>query len=1160
MKPLETYLRELHDVRSYGVAVKETSYYGKLEMLLNEVGKTLKPRVRCIINIKSQGAGIPDGGLFTPDQVLDDTNAQLKNGPLPARGAVEVKGTGDEVREIAHSDQVAKYLGRYGQVLVTNYRHFLLVRRGPDGEIIELEEYSLAESEADFWAAARNPHKGAEEHGERFVEYLKRAMLYAAPLTQPRDVAWFLASYAREARMRVEKRGDLPALSQVRSALEQALGLRFEGKKGGHFFQSTLVQTLFYGIFSAWVLWSKQHSPTSSERFNWHDAAYSLKVPMIRTLFEQVAMRSRLEPLGLTEVLDWTGDALNRVDRAAFFDNFDEEGAVQYFYEPFLEAFDPDLRKQLGVWYTPPEVVRYMVERVDTVLREELGLADGLADPSVYVLDPCTGTGSFPLEVLKRIEKTLREKGEDALVAHDLKKAAMERVFGFEILPAPFVVAHLQLGLLLQNLGAPLSDEGHERAGVYLTNALTGWDPSKEPKQHLLFPELEEERDAAEGVKRFKPVLVVLGNPPYNAFAGVSPDEEQGLAEAYKQGLISEWGIKKFNLDDLYVRFFRLAERRIVHKTGKGVVCYISNFSYLTAASFVVMRQRFLDGFDKLWFDSLNGDSRETGKLTPQGEPDPSVFSTPYNREGIRVGTTVGLMVRKERSEAKPTVRFRDFWGINKRADLLESLKEPDRDTSYETANPKESNRYSLRPSEASTEYLSWPKLTELCAMKSDGLFEKRGGALIDIDRHGLEKRMRAYYDATVNWETLTELRTGLTKDAAGFDAKKVRSKVQAAERYLPEHIRRYAVRPFDIRWCHFSSVSPLWNRSRPALWEQYWHGNKFLVSRMKASKAAKGSPMYFSSALIDGQIISVNPSAIPMYLYTSPARKRGSIAQDGFFSDERDVAPLANLSPEARAYVSRLHITDPDVDAETVSLLWMHALAIGYSPSYLTENADGIQQDWPRIPLPDSRVALVASAELGRQVAALLDNHAPVAGVTSGTLRPELRSIAMISREGGGALNPDAGDLALTVGWGHKSKAGVVMPGRGKIVEREYTTSERESVEQGAAEQGLTVEEAFARLGETTFDIYLNGVAYWRNVPARVWDYTIGGYQVMKKWLSYRESGVLGRALTASEVREVADMARRLAAILLLEPYLDANYTAVKEAFYNWPEPEKRP
>src|SRR5213080_5327299 len=197
---------------------------------------------------------------------------------------------------------------------------------------------------------------------------------------------------------------------------------------------------MFYGVFSAWVLWHKE-KPLRKNDFDWKSAAWTLHVPMIKALFEQVATPTKLGPLGLVEVLDWTAAALNRVDRAAFFERFVESHAVQYFYEPFLEAFDPELRKQLGVWYTPPEIVQYMVARVDTVLREELHIAAGLADPRVYVLDPCCGTGAYLVEVLKRIAATLQEKGGDALLSSDLKRAALERVFGFEILPAPFVVA-----------------------------------------------------------------------------------------------------------------------------------------------------------------------------------------------------------------------------------------------------------------------------------------------------------------------------------------------------------------------------------------------------------------------------------------------------------------------------------------------------------------------------------------------------------------------------------------------------------------------------------------------------------------------------------------------------------------------------------------------
>src|SRR3989339_1181167 len=205
------------------------------------------------------------------------------------------------------------------------------------------------------------------------------------------------------------------------------------------------------------------------------------------------------------------------------------------------------------------------MERVHSVLRSELNLPDGLADPKVIVLDPCCGTGAYLRAVLRRIATTLHDKGGDALVANDLKRAAMERVFGFEILPAPFAIAHLQLGLELETLGAPLSDRSDppERAGDYLTNALTGWEPPKEKPKQIAFPGFDDERDAAGRVKQEKPILVILGNPPYNAFAGVSPEEEQCHVEPYKKGLISEWGIKKFNLDELYSRFLRLAERRV---------------------------------------------------------------------------------------------------------------------------------------------------------------------------------------------------------------------------------------------------------------------------------------------------------------------------------------------------------------------------------------------------------------------------------------------------------------------------------------------------------------------------------------------------------------------------------------------------------------------
>ena len=287
MNTLTRYLSEVRKIRSLG-SVPETSYYPPLSELLNTIGLGLAPKVRCIVHPKSQGAGIPDLALFSVDQI--PANGEPLPGVIPSRGVIEAKGTGDGIDKIATSKQVAKYLERYGQVLVTNLREFLLVTTdGPK------ERFALATSEADFWSSADD-----SEH-DAFVDFLKRVLLSNSPLKEPKDVAWLLASYARDARARILN-NDLDALQQLRTSLEEALGITFTGDKGDKFFRSTLVQTLFYGIFSAWVLWCQRH-PTG--RFDWRSASYELRVPMIRALFYQAADHSRLEPLAACRRKDY---------------------------------------------------------------------------------------------------------------------------------------------------------------------------------------------------------------------------------------------------------------------------------------------------------------------------------------------------------------------------------------------------------------------------------------------------------------------------------------------------------------------------------------------------------------------------------------------------------------------------------------------------------------------------------------------------------------------------------------------------------------------------------------------------------------------------------------------------------------------------------------
>ncbi|HET9604761.1 MAG TPA: hypothetical protein VFO96_10755, partial [Gemmatimonadales bacterium] len=316
MHPLERYLSELRGVRQAG-GVPETSGYPCLKSLLDDVGSAFKPKVVCVLHPANTGAGIVDAGLFEKNQLR---GGEVRRGQLPLRGVVEIKSVAEPVSHTIGSEQIARYVAHFGQVLVTNYRQFALLVRTPEGSR-KIDEFSLAESAEEFWALAEHPRRAAETLGTRLDEFLRRALHTSVTLTNPKDVAWFLASYAREALDHLGDR-ELPALSNVRNAFEEALGVSFTGGKGDHFFRSSLVQTLFYGVFSGWVLWCREQGGATHAAFDWRDSAWTLRVPMIRALFEQVATPSALGQLGLKPFLDRTGDVLNRVDRAAFFATF----------------------------------------------------------------------------------------------------------------------------------------------------------------------------------------------------------------------------------------------------------------------------------------------------------------------------------------------------------------------------------------------------------------------------------------------------------------------------------------------------------------------------------------------------------------------------------------------------------------------------------------------------------------------------------------------------------------------------------------------------------------------------------------------------------------------------------------------------------------------
>jgi hypothetical protein len=1079
MAAVLTYLKHVRIIRESGIASDERSYYPALDGLFNAVGMTLTPKVVAIHDIADQGAGHPDYALQV-EQTKD------------IRAAIEVKPPSDEVEVIMQSEQVRRYLEHYSLTLVTNLRDFALVRFGRNRQVEIIMRYTLAADEATFWRTSSETL--ARQHQEGLLDFLISVLTWDATITRPKDLADSLARYAREALRRLSRQPS-DRLDHLREALSQALGLHFTDEQGEHFFRSSLVQTLFYSLFSAWVVWNRRLG--GEEQFRWREAGDYLSLPVMRELFERIAIPSQLEMLDIRKPLEWAEATLRRTAWEEFTANFDQGDAVNYFYEPFLEAYDPHLREQLGVWYTPREIIRYQVARVDRLLREELQIPLGLADERVIVLDPATGTGGYILEVLRVIDATLEEQGWGAMRGMSLRTAATQRIFGFEILPAPFVVAHLQIATLLADRGASLAPQ--ERAGVFLTNALTGWK-REEIAQLVLptFPALKSEAELAANVKQEKKILVVLGNPPYRGPAGLPEDEEQDLLAPYYVGLTERFGVQARGINDLYVRFFRLAERQIAEKTGRGIICYISNYSWLTGLSHPVMRERLLTAFDSMWIDNLHGD-RNISERTPNGNTCETIFSMRGQSSGIKVGTAITTVVRKDdASEQHAEVFYRDVWGMpdeqatwgraeQKRAALVWSatLSTEQFRGLYQPVTPIEAERFILAAGEADEAYPTWPLLPQIFPTSYVGVKTSRDEVLVSIDREKLEQHMRQYYDATLSDEQIAQRLPRLMEATGDYNPVTTRAQLLKVG-FKAENIHRYFYRPMDLRWIYWEGTTKLLNRGRADFLAEVFPGNLFFEARQRQPKSE------FDRTIVTPFLADNVGDGLSSYFPLWVRDRRLSATQT-----------LPNINP---ALLRQLREAWPSEDERSIAeSLFFHMVAITQSPLYRARNRVLLCRNWPRIPIPANVDAIQASASLGRRVADLLRPDVPF------TAPAELRNLAVPTRKDGGQLSE--ADLRVTIRYGGIGRYEPPLEGPEKRVGR----------------------------------LWWNDVGYWNNVPAEIWSFTISGYPVIKKWLDYRHIEKLGRPLRYEEVRYVSEIVQRIAALIALGPSLDESYLTSK-------------
>ena len=721
-------------------------------------------------------------------------------------------------------------------------------------------------------------------------------------------------------------------------------------------FADMYAQTLAYGLFAA------RCTLPNATNFSRHTAVEGLprSNPFLVELFYHVAS-PRLET-NVTYILDDIASLLQNVPtemlRTAFAARNHLEDPVIHFYETFLAEYDPQRRVDRGVYYTPPQVISYIVRSVDSLLKTELNRTDGLADDRTLILDPATGTGGFLLTVLDHIRKSVTETYGTGEWNQYINSELVKRIFGFELLVAPYTIAHLKLSLFLQAQGW----RADERLRIYLTNTL---EQPSEMQPSLPFAEfISDEANAALAVKRDEPLLVILGNPPYPQNSANPSREGRRLTfigeliEDYRQIDGQPLGdINSKVLQSDYVKFIRWAQWRI-DRNGEGVIGYIVNNSFLDGPTFRGMRQSLLASFNTIYLLNLHGSSRIT-EVVPEAERDENVFD-------ISQGVCILLCVKESDNPAPAKTYYADLWGS--REEKYNTLSEIDvQSTEWCELQPM-SSYYLLVPqaTELIPEYeLGW-KTTDVFQTDSVGIVTGRDKLTIHRTTEDVSETISDFVSLS---EDDAREKYKLGKDTRDW-------KVHLAQTDLrnhPEaekHIQPIHYRPFDTLWTYYTGKSRGFHcLPRSAIMSHLLEENLALCVHRGIRSSV------WQHALVANQISEKSyisnrsePTAhvFPLYLYPYPEGLRISTERSLNFKP----AFLAALS-EALGLPHTAPFNLPKGVSPEEILAYIYAIL--YSPTYRERYYEFLKYDFPRIPLPQDIDQFRTLSALGQR---LIDCH----------------------------------------------------------------------------------------------------------------------------------------------------------------------------------------
>lgn len=575
-------------------------------------------------------------------------------------------------------------------------------------------------------------------------------------------------------------------------------------------FADMFAQTLAYGLFAA------RYNHTGHHPFTRADAAQGIPRtnPFLRRLFGTIA-GSELDDEPFVGFVDDLSHMLAGTDMDALFANsgqtIRQEDPIVHFYETFLAEYDPKLREIRGVYYTPEPVVSYIVRSVDLLLRTHFAYPDGLADtgtvacttqnqagemrgahvPRVQILDPATGTGTFLCKVIQHIRERYRMAGKAGLWSTYVREHLLPRIFGFELLMAPYAMAHLKLGMQLAALDLRKEERAawaydfqtNERLGVYLTNTL---DEATKRSQVMFGQYISDEANEAAHVKQTCPAIVVMGNPPYNNFGQTNKGAWiVDLLKDYKKDLHE----KKMNLDDDFIKFIRFGQWRI-ERTGHGILAFIVSNTFIDGITHRRMRQSLMASFSDIYILNLHGSARKREK-SPDGSKDENVFD-------IAQGVAICLFVKKPGVHTEAHMHYADLWGL--RESKYKRLAETDIGSTPWIRLDPQAEHFFFTPKDFSTsgEYKNFIGIHELFLQSSTGIQTKRDRLVYHFTKEALERALQDI--ASLSSLELTQ-RYVLPPDGRDWTVEAARKDASNKNGTST----RVLYHPFDQRWTFYT-------------------------------------------------------------------------------------------------------------------------------------------------------------------------------------------------------------------------------------------------------------------------------------------------------------------------------------------------------------------